>query len=242
MTEPRVLILGGDTVRTAAYQAVIDRADIADWSTVIYGPRSARLLQVPPCVLASFDPDDRSLLGLPWTSKTSAVLPDHGPNKSGPISIDDPRVNDVIAETSPDLVVFSGLPGELVPLSLVTKVPFLHAHPGELPAIRGSTAIYWSLLLRRPVACTAILLSSEIDRGPIVLKRNFRVPAIAAALIDNVFDPCIRALTMIHALSALLGGTQPHANDPSLGKDYYVIHPTLKAIAVEQLRRDSRGD
>lgn len=130
------------------------------------------------------------------------------------------------------MTVFSGLPVEQVPAALTDRYHMLHAHPGRLPGLMGTTTIYWSLLEDQKSACSAILLNSEIDQGPIVTIRDFALPKPSHAAIDKYFDPMNRASTLVTDLKE--GGHRNDlvTNDASLGRDYFVIHPVLKTLAL----------
>lgn len=145
-----------------------------------------------------------------------------------------PATIEALARLGEDLVVFSGPGGAILrPPLFATGKRFLHVHPGRLPAYRGSTTIYYSMLAESKIEATAILLTPGIDEGAIVTSRAFPVPADRRT-IDVEYDPWVRACVMADAVRQLVesgrmdGSPQEEAN----AETYYIIHPVLKHIAI----------
>jgi methionyl-tRNA formyltransferase len=143
-------------------------------------------------------------------------------------------VANALSESEVDFAIFAGNPGEIVaPAILSLGIPLLHMHPGALPAFRGSTVIYYSILAQQPITVSAILLAECIDCGPVLHTRNFAYPR-ADDDIDGAFDATIRAETLAELLDLTVrNGTlpAPQNSDSSKGMDYFIIHPVLKHIA-----------
>ncbi len=139
-----------------------------------------------------------------------------------------------LRDSNVDFAVFAGKPGEIVaPPILSLGIPLLHIHPGALPAFRGSTVVYYSILTQQPITVSTILLAEGIDCGPVLHTRNFAYPR-ADDDIDGVFDATIRAETLADLLELTVrNGTlpAPQNSDNSKGMDYFIIHPVLKHIA-----------
>ena len=67
--------------------------------------------------------------------------------------------------------IISTYPGEIVNNSSLLKKKLLHCHPGDLPQFKGSTTIYYSILLKKRICVTIFIMSKSIDKGEIVYKK-----------------------------------------------------------------------
>ena len=47
--------------------------------------------------------------------------------------------------------IYSGYPGEIVKKFMLNKKKFIHFHPGKLPEFKGSTTIFYSILLKKKI-------------------------------------------------------------------------------------------
>jgi methionyl-tRNA formyltransferase len=131
-------------------------------------------------------------------------------------------------------VVFSGPGGAIVRAPLfATGKRFIHVHPGRLPEFRGSTTIYYGLLAEGRIEATALLLSEQIDAGPIIGRAMFDPPRDRTT-IDATFDPNIRAALLVSVLReyARHGSFQETAQERGAGETFYIIHPVLKHLAI----------
>jgi methionyl-tRNA formyltransferase len=64
--------------------------------------------------------------------------------------------------------------GEIIDDRLLALFPggIINFHPGDLPDYRGCDAPEWQLFHGLPIVCTAHLVDSGIDTGPIISKRK----------------------------------------------------------------------
>lgn len=151
-------------------------------------------------------------------------------------SVSAPEVAVAVAACNPDLVIYAGAGGQLVPAGLLEVAPFLHIHSGWLPDYRGSTTLYYSLLENGTCACTALLLDPHIDTGPIVARRHYPAPP-SGLNVDHVYDGAIRANLLVRVMRAYLrlGRLPSLRKQPAAGRTFYVIHPVLKHLALLSL-------
>lgn len=230
-----VLFLAARTARSQAYAQCMSAHGLEPEQILIYGEQgSGRPGQGGNVTCERFD----QTIFVPDLSRSLEDSCQRGNWKL--TTLDSESVNAAelvqkLREISPGLVVYSGYGGEIVGTELLgLNIPFLHIHGGWLPDYRGSTAIYYSILQDRNCSASAILLSNDIDTGPVIARETYPVPP-AGIDVDYVYDPAIRADLLVKVLGdyARQGGWQamsPQAADE--GKDYYVIHPVLKHLAM----------
>jgi methionyl-tRNA formyltransferase len=156
--------------------------------------------------------------------------------------INDSTVVDLIASRPETVFIYSGFGGVLLRESLLScGKRFLHVHGGYLPAYKGSTTNYYSLLDDGSMGASSIFLSAEIDSGPILIRKSFPAPA-ERGKIDHVYDSAARAYVLIETLRRYLADKDwkfdLQRNEG--GEIYYIIHPVLKHIAILDKRVPDR--
>lgn len=158
-------------------------------------------------------------------------------------NINHPEILDALKKCKNNYFIYSGggiLKKEI--LSLDKK--FIHIHPGKIPEFRGSTCFYYSLLKNYSLATTSFIMDEELDRGNILysieFSINYQLQAEQHYFIDYILDPYIRACNLNKILcdyikNHALYSTQQE-NDH--GDDYFVIHPLLRKLAAEKIRKN----
>lgn len=132
------------------------------------------------------------------------------------------------------VVVYSGPGGTILDgATLQAADQFLHVHAGMLPAYRGSTTIYYSLLNGDACGATAFLMTQGLDQGPVVHSRSFPPPQDPETL-DLYYDPWIRAKVLVEVLERYqaTGQFEARPQDPDDGETYFIIHPVLKHLSI----------
>ena len=148
-------------------------------------------------------------------------------------NISDNKIFKTLIQTKPRLVIYSGYGSQIVPKKLLDiGSPFLHLHSGMLPEYRGSTTLYYSWLIEKTCAVSAIILDENIDTGRIVAKKIYPPPPKKIDP-DYVYDPVIRADLLIDVLKEFSTKRKflNLKDQNKAGKTYYVIHPILKHLA-----------
>ena len=75
-------------------------------------------------------------------------------------TVDNPYVIKYLLNLNDNIVVYSGYPGKIIKnLKIFKKKIFLHSHPGKLPKYKGSTVMFYSLILEKKIYCSTIVLS-----------------------------------------------------------------------------------
>jgi len=224
------IVLCAPTVRTQAYLQAIQAANLTPTHIIIYGCShfGNSVTDNQYFELDIFVPNfdislQQTICQSSW--KVTYIESD---------DIDGDELNELLRYLSPSLTVYSGFGGQLVPSrTLQSAGNLLHVHSGWLPDYRGSTTLYYSLLEEGQCAASALLLTEDIDDGPILERKHYPAPTKGSD-IDYVYDSAIRADLLISVLNNYVAKNElpdPIAKE-DLGDMYYVIHPLLKHLAI----------
>ncbi|EIM17042.1 formyltransferase family protein [Pseudomonas chlororaphis] len=232
MSRARLLILCARTPRSVAYLQGMAAAGIEPDAVMVYGQgggalQTTRELQVQP-LAGLFCPDlsqdiDTCLATLGWPHEVCPAQ-----------ALDDPQLLALIARQAPDLLVYSGYGGQLVPAALLSRYPVLHIHSGWLPDYRGSTTLYYQIIEQRECAASALLLDEQIDTGPVLARKAYPLPPPGMD-VDYLYDNAIRADLLVQVLSHWRReGAQALRPLPAEAEKppYFIIHPLLKHLAL----------
>lgn len=127
--------------------------------------------------------------------------------------------------------IVSTYPGEIIKNSSLLQWKLLHCHPGNLPMFKGSTTIYYTLILKKKICVTIFEVGKKIDSGKILFKKFFRKPKILLDIESN-FDSKIRAETLVSFLK-----NKKRLNYKLQKKNYipyYIAHPLLRLIVINK--------
>lgn len=153
-------------------------------------------------------------------------------------SVNAPEIEQALRDSKADVAIYSGFGGQIVAPHILHIGPrFLHCHAGKLPDYRGSTTLYYALLQGQRPTVTAIYLDTQIDTGPIIASQDYPPPD-AGMDIDKIYDNAIRADLLVRIMQRYASTGRLDAlpaQDPAQGRDYYVIHPVLKHLAILSL-------
>ena len=127
--------------------------------------------------------------------------------------------------------VISTYPGEIVKNSKLLKKGLLHSHSGDLPKFKGSTTIYYSIVLKKKICVTLFLMKKKIDDGEIFYKKYFRYPKNLSQIEKN-FDDDIRAKTLVEYLKYKKKIKIKKTNKEFL--HYYIAHPMIRYLVLKK--------
>jgi len=149
-----------------------------------------------------------------------------------------------------DLYVYSGYGGVIVKDIILNACKnILHVHGGLLPYYKGSTTNYFSILSESYIGATAIMLTKELDKGPIIASCKTSPPTNKVEM-DHIYDSALRARVLVMALKKLKNLSinakylrNTDENTTLSNNYYYIIHPVLKHIAIlsQQHEKDVPG-
>ena len=147
-------------------------------------------------------------------------------------SINNSKISSEILSSKTKSFIYSGYPGEIVSSKLTRKKSFIHCHTGLLPRFKGSTTIYYSLLMSKNVYCSCIKLNNKIDEGKVLYVKKFKIPK-NLNLIENKFDSQIRSETLI---SFLRDGHQKinKSENKKYYAPYYIAHPIIRELVLKK--------
>ncbi len=133
-----------------------------------------------------------------------------------------------------DVLIYSGPGGVILRRDILNAGKrFLHVHSGLVPRFRGSTTVYYSLLVEGNCGASAIFLEEHVDTGPVLAKKVYPPPA-GRTTIDYGYDPYIRSDLLIQVLKERqqTGEFRAIPQSGELGETYYIIHPVLRHVAI----------
>lgn len=148
--------------------------------------------------------------------------------------VNDPRVVRAVAARPEGVFIYSGAGGAILRRELLSVgKQFLHIHPGLVPAYRGSTPLYYSILSEGTCGASALFLTERIDHGPVIRSKRYPPPTDGTT-IDYVYDPEIRSDLLLEVLEEYQRSGTLDATDqpPEQGETYYIVHPVLKHLAI----------
>lgn len=226
----KVVFLLAQSARSVAYIQAASHAKVDIASVVLYGNgqiniSSSRNLYEPSSSL--FCPDFALDL------QQSLAMTDWPVWQCDSKLLDNESLLNKLETLSPDLIVYSGYGGQIVPKPLLDIAPILHIHSGLLPEFPGSTTIYYQILVQQSCGASAILLDETIDTGPVLAQKVYPLPNCHMD-IDYLYDNMIRADLLVEVLTNIQDYSldTEHARPCVESAPYYVIHPLLKHIAI----------
>ena len=154
--------------------------------------------------------------------------------------INNPKLVNYLKKSNTDYFIFSG--GGILKSKILEAGPkFIHCHPGIVPEYRGSTCFYYSIINENNCGVTCFIMDANLDTGDIIFQKKFPCPT--NKFVDEVYDPHIRAETLIEVLKKnMLEKKKFKKQNTGKGETYFIIHPVLKHIAILQCTKNILND
>jgi len=231
-----VLFVAADTVRSRAYAQAMLQAGLLPAHALLLATPNADSRAMPGSTNAPLPPAEACGLRIDPSEPVAETLARAGVPATLVASTDmnGPEVVDALRARPETLAIFSG-PGGVILRAEVLGLGkrFLHAHGGWLPDYKGSTTNYYSLLEQGECGASAILMTRDIDSGPILTRRRFPRPDTPEGLV-YVLDPLFRARVLLDALERLEreGHLDFREADNAGGRTFYIMHPVLRHLAI----------
>ena len=140
-----------------------------------------------------------------------------------------------------DLLVLAGTP---IIRAAVLAVPrsTLNAHQGALPKFRGMNVIEWAIFESSPPTISIHFVDPGVDTGDVIVDE-----AVLLRHKDTVGSVRERAsvrqvdLLADAAAAVLAGGFSRRAQRADQGRQYFTMHPRLRAVAERRLQEKIGG-
>ena len=156
------------------------------------------------------------------------------------------RGEEFLNRIAPDLIVFTG--GGLIRPNILSipTIGVLNCHTGILPQYRGMDVVEWTAAERRigdvGFGATLHLMDKGVDTGPILKNLGLEPGNL------KTFSQ-IRAALEVRMVELMLDGVRgfrdrtfaPHTQRPDEGRQYFVMHPRMRAFAELQLLRQLKN-
>lgn len=235
-----IMFLTGFTARGRAYAQAMTNFDLLPEWTFIYGDKIKKnSLNNSKFLMKDFEDKKNDIFYPDLNISIENIFSQKGLKFKNlqNNSVNEDQVIELVRKISPKLVIFSGYGGEIVSSSMLKTAPFLHIHSGWLPDFRGSTCIYYSLLEKKEIGVSAILLDKHIDTGKLLARKLYKNPS-PEINIDYCYDTAIRADLLIKVLNKFKKNIvlKNATRQPNGGRTFYVIHPILKHLAKLSLK------
>lgn len=149
-------------------------------------------------------------------------------------NVNDPAVDNAFNVKKTDINIVSTYAGEIVSNKNLLSKKLLHCHAGNLPEFKGSTTIYYSLILKKNIYVSLFEMNNKIDSGKVLFKKKFSKPKKMINIEKN-FDNEIRAKTLIdYLLNKKVVRNIKFAKSKKNYLDYYIAHPIIRQIVLNK--------
>jgi methionyl-tRNA formyltransferase len=182
------------------------------------------------------------LLGLKKSAPATSAARETQPVVSPPVVLVDshnsPACVESVKKLRPDVIVLRGCGIIKKPILEVPTKGTINPHYAVLPTFRGMDVTEWAALLGAPVAVSVHFVDEGVDTGAVLAERRIAVERgdTLGALRDKSAAAAVDLLTeVVGQLEA--GTTQPVRHQKGEGRQYFVMHPRLRQLANERLRR-----
>jgi len=143
--------------------------------------------------------------------------------------IDNPFVLKFLKKIKLKKIIYSGYPGCIIKnKDLLRQKILIHTHSGKLPEFRGSTTIFYSILLKKKIFCTTFQMSANIDSGKILFVKEYPIPKKRME-INNIYDEFIRAQNLVSYLKSKKKTFKMKKNKYV---SYFISHPIIRYLAL----------
>jgi methionyl-tRNA formyltransferase len=151
-----------------------------------------------------------------------------------------PKCLGVLSDMKPDVILFTG--GGILRKSLleIPKLGVLNCHTGILPQFRGMDVVEWTAIEEKVnsvgFGITLHFMDQGLDTGPILIKKRIEpkhgstFEEIRAELEADMVELMVNGVRNLK-----VGFPSLEPQKPESGKQYYVMHQRLKAVAETRL-------
>tara|TARA_B100000989_G_scaffold21727_1_gene14249 strand:- start:16913 stop:17539 length:627 start_codon:yes stop_codon:yes gene_type:complete len=146
-------------------------------------------------------------------------------------NINSEKIYKKLSHNKAKINIVSTYSGEIVKNPSLLKKKLYHCHPGDLPKFKGSTTIYYAVILKKKIFVSIFQMGKKIDEGKLVYKKKFNYPKNFKN-IERSFDNNIRALTLIDFIKKKK--IKKYNNIKNNYLPYYIVHPIIRQIVLNK--------
>jgi len=149
-----------------------------------------------------------------------------------------PACVELCRSLQPDLIILRGCGIIRKPLLDAARIGVINGHYAELPRYRGVDVTEWAALHGDPIAVSVHFVSEGVDSGAILDSR--RVPVERGDTVELLREKSasVAADLFLAVLRALeTGAAKPRPQGAAEGRQYFRMHPRLRRLANERLKR-----
>ena len=143
----------------------------------------------------------------------------------------------ILKKVKPDILINAGA-GIYKPAIFKTfSLGILNAHMGSLPYFRGMNVLEWSIFYDRQIGVTVHFIDKGIDTGDILMFK--KIPFEIGDTIEDLRDKSgivnfeLISSVLLDLSNGFLTRTRQLKEE---GKQFFAMHPRLKALVEEKLR------
>lgn len=153
------------------------------------------------------------------------------------LQVNSEEVVQSVKDLPTEYVIYAGPGGTILKHDILNVgKKFIHVHPGDIPNYKGSTTVYYEMLLEKRLTCSIFFMNEIIDSGDMLYKKHYLIPK-GYVDFDQVVDPLIRAETLIEWMKTQEKVSLPYLEKSSKEEhNFYIIHPVLKHLTILQAR------
>lgn len=146
------------------------------------------------------------------------------------MNVNSKKLEKKIKPFNSDYILFSGYSAEIIKNQILLKKNLIHCHPGLLPKYRGSTVMYYSLILDKEIFVSIFKISEKIDNGRLLYTKKFNAPGVLSK-IEREFDNKIRSNALV---SFILEKNKIYIKKKKTDNltFYYISHPIIRNILI----------
>jgi methionyl-tRNA formyltransferase len=143
---------------------------------------------------------------------------------------------ELLAADPPDLLVLGGTRIIRETILDVPRIATVNAHPGLLPALRGSSSVGWALYKDLPIGASTHYVDTHIDEGDLITRRELLVHRGDTYESLNGRVATLAAELMAETLAFFERGAVPRdPQDRAQGETFTVIPEELLAEGKQRL-------
>lgn len=225
-------LLASDTARTKAYLQMMVKEDLRPAMCIVYVDDRHRVEAEADSYSENRQKEEYFALREPliWTIRKAGLAYTIVEKKD----INDSAVEAIINQTPQNYIIYSGYGGYILkPELFKTGKRFIHIHAGMLPAYRGSTTAYYSMIQENYIGATAIFLNEGIDEGDIITSERYPRPP-KGVNIDILYEPYVRSQVLKKVLQQYRdqGELNGKRQEKESAQTYFIIHPVIKHLEL----------